>query len=145
MGYKTSEFAFTDISIVMAGRIVTGVKEVEYGLTREVSQIFTNGIKAHSKIKKHKEYTGSITLLQSEFEALTDAAKTAGGDDVTDISFDLVVTYAKSITDRIVTDSWIECDITEAKKRYAQGDDGMQITLPMIVSDIKFSVDGTGV
>jgi len=140
MGYNSREFAYTDIKIVIAGRPVLGVKEVEYGVSRETSQIFATGVKAHSKIKKHKVFMGRVVLLQSEYEALIDSAKAAGGEDVTDISFDMIVTYAKSITDRIVTDSLIECDITEAKKRYRQGDDGMEIELPMVVSDIKHGV-----
>lgn len=140
MAFKSSEFAWKDLKVVVAGKEVAGIKEIEYETQRETVHIYAAGDEPHSKVKKEKHYTGRIVLFQSELEALTDSAKLAGGEDVTDISFDVIANYSKSVTSRAVTDSLVECDITRIPKRFRQGDDNMEIELPIMIGKIKYGV-----
>lgn len=131
---NTREYEWADVSVVMAGRMVTGLRGVKYSVKQEKELLHAKGNKPHSIQRGNKTYDGEITLLQSEYEAL----KQAGGGDILDLSTDIVSSYGNpSAGDVITTDILIGVEFTEDNTEWKQGDKFQEKTLPFLFLDKK--------
>lgn len=134
MRFNSREYEWSDVSVVLAGRLVTGIRGVSYTSSQEKEALYGKGNKPHSIQRGNKSYSGSIKLLQSELEAL----QVAANGDVLDISFNVVVSYGNPTQgDVITTDLLVGCEITEVPKGLNQNDKFMEIELPLIMLDVK--------
>lgn len=132
--FNSREYEWSDITVVVAGRPVTGFRAVDYSSKQEKEALYAKGNKPHGIQRGNKSYEGSITLLQSEYEALRQAC----GGDVLDASFDLVVAYGNaSKGDTIVTDILVGAEVTEDNTEWKQGDKFQEKKLPFIFLDKK--------
>mgnify|MGYP007053682861 CR=1 FL=1 len=131
---NTREYEWSDVTVVMAGRNVTGLRGVKYSFKQEKELIYAKGNKPHAIQRGNKDFSGEITLLQSEYEAL----KTSAGGDVLNIAFDVVVCVGTpSKGDVITTEILVNCEITEDNTEWKQGDKFQEKTLPFIFLDKK--------
>lgn len=122
------------MSVVMAGRMVTGLRGVKYSVKQEKELLHAKGNKPHSIQRGNKTYDGEITLLQSEYEAL----KQACGGDILDSSLDIVAAYGNpSAGDVITTDILVGVEFTEDNTEWKQGDKYQEKTLPFLFIDKK--------
>lgn len=134
MRFNSREYEWSDVSVVLAGRLVTGIRGVSYTSSQEKEALYGKGNKPHSIQRGNKSYSGSIKLLQSELEAL----QLAANGDVLDISFNVVVSYGNPTQgDVITTDLLVGCEITEVPKALNQNDKFMEIELPLTMLDVK--------
>lgn len=132
--FNTREYEWADINVVMAGRNVTGFRAVSYTSKQEKEALYAKGNKPHSIQRGNKSYEGSISLVQSEYEAL----KQAAGGDILDASIDLVVSYGNPTKgDTIVTDLLQGVEFTDDKTEWKQGDKFQEKELPFIFLDKK--------
>lgn len=132
--FNSREYEWADINVVMAGRNVTGFRAVSYSSKQEKEALYAKGNKPHSTQRGNKSYEGSISLVQSEYEALAQAA----GGDILDASIDLVVSYGNPTKgDTIVTDLLQGVEFTEDKTEWKQGDKFQEKELPFIFLDKK--------
>lgn len=132
--FNSREYEWSDITVVVAGRPVTGFRAVDYSSKQEKEALYAKGNKPHGIQRGNKSYEGSITLLQSEYEALRQAC----GGGVLDASFDLVVAYGNaSKGDAIVTDILVGAEVTEDNTEWKQGDKFQEKKLPFIFLDKK--------
>ena len=132
--FNSREYEWADITVVVAGRPVIGFRAVDYSSKQEKEALYAKGNKPHGIQRGNKSYEGSITLLQSEYEALRQAC----GGDVLDASFDLVVAYGNaSKGDAIVTDILVGAEVTEDNTEWKQGDKFQEKKLPFIFLDKK--------
>ena len=126
---NTREYEWSDVSVVMAGRDITGLRGVKYSAKQEKELLYAKGNKPHTIQRGNKNYSGEITLLQSEYEALKAAAK----GDVLDITFDMVVAVGNpSKGDVITTEILVNCEITEDNTEWKQNDKFQEKVLPFI-------------
>lgn len=133
MQFNTREYEWADVSVVVAGRMVTGIRGVSYTSSQEKEALYGKGNKPHAIQRGNKAYSGSIKLLQSELEALERAA----GGDALDASFNIIVAYGNpSKGDVITTDLLKGCEITEIPKGLSQNDKFMEIELPIVMLDV---------
>lgn len=131
---NSREYEWSDVSVVMAGRKITGLRGVKYSTKQEKQLLYAKGNKPHSIQRGNKDYSGEITLLQSEYEALKAAAK----GDVLDITFDMVVSVGnQSKGDVITTEILVNCEITEDNTEWKQNDKFQEKVLPFIYLDKK--------
>jgi len=139
MSFNSEEFAWKDIQLEVADRLVTGATEVKYGVERTVTDIYAAGSNPHSRTKGNKVREGTLKLLQSEVEALEDRAIELFGDeaDITDLTFNATVSYAKVEGGTISTDKLINVDVTGYEKGMAQDDPNADIELPIMIGTIK--------
>lgn len=132
--FNSREYEWSDINVVMAGRNVTGFRAVSYTSKQEKEALYAKGNKPHSMQRGNKSYEGSISLVQSEYEAL----KQAAGGDILDASIDLVVSYGNPTKgDTIVTDLLQGVEFTDDKTEWKQGDKFQEKELPFIFLDKK--------
>ena len=131
---NTREYEWADETVVMAGRLVTGLRGVKYSAKQEKELLHAKGNKPHSIQRGNKTYDGEITLLQSEYEAL----KKASGGDILDASMDIVAAYGNpSAGDVVTTDMLVGIEFTEDNTEWKQGDKFQEKTLPFIFIDLK--------
>lgn len=132
--FNSREYEWADVSVVAAGRMITGIRGVTYTSSQEKEALYGKGNKPHSIQRGNKTFAGSIRLLQSELEAL----ELAAGGDALDISFNIVVAYGNPAKgDVITTDLLVGCEITEIPKGLNQNDKFMEIELPLVMLDVK--------
>ena len=131
---NTREYEWSDVTVVLAGRLVTGLRGVKYSAKQEKELLHAKGNKPHSIQRGNKTYDGEITLLQSEYEAL----KKASGGDILDASIDIVAAYGNpSAGDVVTTDMLVGVEFTEDNTEWKQGDKFQEKTLPFIYLDQK--------
>ena len=131
---NTREYEWADVSVVMAGRMVTGLRGVKYSAKQEKEALHAKGNKPHSIQRGNKTYDGEITLLQSEYEAL----KQACGGDILDSSMDIVAAYGNPSAGDVVTpDILVGVEFTEDNTEWKQGDKYQEKTLPFLFIDKK--------
>lgn len=134
MNFSSREYEWADITAVVAGRPVTGIRGVQYSSAQEKEPLYAKGSNPHGIQRGNKSYSGTITLLQSELEALEAAA----GGDALDARFNVIVAYGNpSRGDVIKTDLLVGVEITEIPKGMNQNDKFMEIALPVIMLDVK--------
>lgn len=137
--FNTKEYAWIDVNVVLLGKPVTGLRGIEYKSKRQTEALFATGKKARGIQKGKKEYEGTITVLQSELIAMQAAAKQSGYDDITDLEFDIIVSYM-SESGVVQTDKVINASITEAPNSIKEGDLYSEHALPFIACDIEYNV-----
>ena len=127
--FNSKEYEWSDITVTVAGRIVTGFRGIKYTSKQEKELLYGKGNKPVGIQCGNKDYSGSLVLLQSEYEAL----KASAAGDVLNISFDIIVGYGNpSKGDAIVNDAIIGCQITEDDTDWKQGDKFIEKSLPFI-------------
>ena len=132
--FISREYEWADVSVVAAGRMITGIRGVSYTSSQEKEALYGKGNKPHSIQRGNKTFSGAIRLLQSELEAL----ELAAGGDALNISFNIVVAYGNPLKgDVITTDLLVGCEITEIPKGLNQNDKFMEIELPLVMLDVK--------
>ncbi len=132
--FNSREYEWSDVSVVAAGRPITGIRGVKYSSKQEKELLHAKGNKPHSIQRGNKSYDGEITLTQSEYEAL----RAAGGGDILDISLDIVVAYGNpSNGDTVTTDLLMGAEFTEDNTEWKQGDKFQEKSLPFIFLDKK--------
>ncbi len=130
---NTREYEWSDVTVVMAGRNVTGLRGVKYSAKQEKELLHAKGNKPHSIQRGNKTYDGEITLLQSEYEAL----KQACGGDILDASLDIVASYGNPTAgDTMTTDVLVGVEFTEDNTEWKQGDKFQEKTLPFLFIDL---------
>lgn len=132
--FNSKEYEWSDITAIVAGRPVTKIRAISYVKKQEKEALYAKGNKPHSIQRGNKSYETSLTLLQSELEAI----EAASGGDVLDASFNVVVSYGNpSKGDVIKTDLIEGNEITEVPKGMNHGDKFSEHELPGIALNIK--------
>lgn len=132
--FNSKEYEWSDITAIVAGRPVTKIRAISYVKKQEKEALYAKGNKPHSIQRGNKSYETSITLLQSELEAI----EAASGGDLLDASFNVVVSYGNPANGDVIKTDLIEgIEVTEVPKGMNQGDKFSEHELPGIALNIK--------
>lgn len=132
--FNSKEYEWSDVSVVAAGRNITGLRGVKYSEKQDKELIYAKGNKPQGVQTGNVEYSGELTLLQSEYEAL----RVASGGSILKASLDIVVSYGNPTKgDVITTDILVGCQFTEDNTEWKQGDKFQEKSLPFIFLDKK--------
>lgn len=135
---NSKEYEWADVTAVVAGRDITGLRAIKYSPKQDKEAFYGKGNKPISIQSGNKSYEGSITVSQSELTALKIAARNQGYGSVFDLSFNIVFMYGNPLKgDAIQTTILKGCEITECEQALKQGDKFMEIELPFIALDAK--------
>jgi len=139
MDFNSIEYAWKDIEVVIMGRPLARILEVEYTTEVEKKHIYGRGKKALGIQDGNEKVSGQITIGQSELEAMIrKAQEVKPGGKVTDISFNVNVAYRQD-TD-IIRDRIVGFSITQIPKAMKQGDSDMVVKLPFLALDCEYNV-----
>ena len=67
--FNTREYEWSDVTVVLGGRDVTGLRGIAYSEAQEKEALYAKGNKPHGIQRGNKSYTGSVRILQSELLA----------------------------------------------------------------------------
>lgn len=138
MTFNSKEYSYCDIQVTILGRALTGLRGIEYTAKKTKEAVFGAGVNPKSIQHGRREYEGTLTVLQSELEALNRSAKENGCTDCLDLEFDIVVTYANG---GVLSTDIIRCaSITEFPKGMKEGDLNSEHALPFIALGIETGV-----
>ncbi|MBD2769704.1 hypothetical protein IC235_17580 [Hymenobacter sp. BT664] len=136
MTINGKEYSWADIQFAFLGRAVLGVVAIKYGEKRDRKFIRAVGNKPVAYANGSPDCNGSITVLQSEFEAIVAAAKAAGKTPTTLAPFDIITQYLddsnlmiKDICKSVLTLEW--------EKASKQGDLNMEVEIPFTCAEIE--------
>ena len=133
MIFNSKEYEWADLSVVIAGRNVSGIRSVRYKVSQEKELLYAKGNKPHGLQRGNISYEGSVGLLQSEVLALQEAA----GGNLLDARMDIIVTYGNpSKGEPSRTDLLRGVEFTELSSELKQGDKQMEIELPFLMIDV---------
>lgn len=134
------QYEFADLSLVMGGRDVCGLRGIKYSEKQEKEVLYGKGNKPLSVQKGNFSYEGEISLTQSELETLKLLARTiTGRSSIMGLNLNAVVCYGNPAKgDVMVTDRIFGIQFTEDAKEMKQGDKFMEVTLPFICTDIEY-------
>lgn len=142
MGIKINqrEYAWGDINILLFGQPVFGARGIEYTPAQEKEALTAQGYNPHGIQRGQRSYSGTLTILRSELEALNRSAKAKGYKDLLDVDFDIIVSYS---TDGLAVsiDRIRFASITEIPQTFSQGDKFQEVALKFIALDIEQGVD----
>lgn len=126
---NTREYEWADITVVLGGRDVTGLRAVEYGAKQEKELLHGKGNRPHSIQCGNVTYEGKVSLTQSEYETL----RLAMGGNILNGSLTLVVSYGNPAKgDTLVTDILTGVQFTEDATKWKQGDKFQEKELPFL-------------
>jgi len=130
MAFDSRQYEFSDLTLVLGGKDITGFRGIKYTSKQEKEAIYGKGAEPLAIQKGHRSHEGELTLLQSEYETLV-ANSTDGS--VLSLQLDAVVAYGNpSNGDVLITDILQGIQFTEESKEMKQGDKFMEMKLPFI-------------
>jgi hypothetical protein len=134
MPFNSRQYEWADLTLVLGGRDLTGIRGVKYTEKIEREAIYAKGRTPRSIQSGNISYEGEITLLQSDYEALV----LAGNGSILSLSVDGIFAYGNpSEGTALMTDKAQGIRFTEASKELKQGDKFMEITLPFVCINIQ--------
>ncbi len=137
MTFNSREYDWSDLSLVLAGRLLTGVRAVKYTVKQEKEVLYAKGRHGHSIQRGNVSVEGEITLLQSEVEALI----VAGKGNILDLNLNAICSYGNPAKgEPLITDVIEALEFTELSKELKQGDKNMEVTLPFIALRLRNAV-----
>jgi hypothetical protein len=136
--FNSAEYAWKDLFIFIDGNLITGIQNIEYSEATEHEYVYGRGSAPRNIQEGNESYEGTMTLLQSEYEALREAVVAAGYKNITKPFFTVNVTYA--IGTNIQTDTVQQLKITDLTKSLSQNDKFMTIELPFMALNVKENV-----
>ena len=134
-----SEYAFGDLQVWLFGQKVGGLRGIEYTTKKDKEAVGGAGYDPRGIQHKRREYSGTLTILQSELEALNRSARAKGYKDILDVEFDIVVVYASS-RGMLTTDKIRSASLSELPMGLKDGDAFSEHALPFIALDIEYGI-----
>jgi hypothetical protein len=135
MDLKSDDFAWSQTTMVVLGRKLTGLRGFEIGKTVEKEYVYASGDEPVDIAPGNKGYPGNLKVLKHEVDKLNDAAQLAGYADITEVPHTLItitMEYKKltSSTRRIVT--CVGVAFQELKIAMEQNAKMSEVTLPFL-------------
>lgn len=128
--FDSREYEFADITLVMGGKDITGIRGIKYTSKQEKEPVYGKGNQPLKIQKGNISHEGELTVLQSELETLIANSSTRS---VLGLQLDAVVAYGNpSNGDVLITDVLQGIQFTEETKEMKQGDKFAEIKLPFI-------------
>lgn len=127
MAFNSRQYEWADLSLILGGNDLTGIRAVKYSEKAEREPVYAKGRYPHSIQTGNCSFEGEVTLLQSEYEALV----AASNGNILGLSLDAEINCGNP-PDESVADRIIGLRFKEYAKEFKQGDKFIEITLPFV-------------
>lgn len=139
MDFSTNDCAWSQITLTLLGRKLTGLRGFEFKKTVEKEHIYATSNEPVDIQEGNKKYEGNLKVLKHEVDKLNDAALLAGFTDITEVPHTLMaitVEYKKAIGGerRLITVPGVS--FTELGVAMEQGAKMSEVTLPFLAMRI---------
>ena len=138
--FNSEEYGWKDLQVVMLGRPVIGLRGLRYKIMQEKSNVHGAGAKPIARARGNINYEGEVKVLMSELRALLQSQGNPAKGVIGIRPFDLIAAYAPEVGDVITTDILKYIEFTECEVNINQGDQSVEVTLPVVIGNIEFNV-----
>ena len=134
--FNSQQYAWKDLTVAIDGNIIGGITDISYSTTTEHEYLYARGSAPVAIQSGNETYEGSITLLQSEYEALNQAVKALGYKNLTKPYLTITVAYAEeSGIPKVDVIKFLK--ISETPKGMSQNDKFMEVEMPFMALDVR--------
>lgn len=133
MAFNYREYDWVDVTFLLGGQDLTGIRAIKYTSKTDKEPVFAKGRKPHFIASGNYTFEGEVELLQSDVEALIQASPNK---DLLAASFDALCNYGTPPS-AITTDRLVGIQFSEVPKEIKQGDKFMTIKLPFMMLDVE--------
>ncbi len=130
--FDSKECEWADMTISVSGAQLTKIRGLKYGVKTEKKHLYAGGDDPVSIQSGNRRPAGTLHVLKSAIDAMNAAAVTAGGRDITDLVFDVVVYYKAKGVRPPQTDVLVGCEVSNYDKGWEQGATEMEVELPFL-------------
>jgi hypothetical protein len=116
----------------VCGSPLTKIRGLKYKASKDKQLLHSAGDEPISIQSGNRTYEGQIKVLKGAIDDMNRAAIAAGGDDILDMQFDIVITYKPKGTRPLQTDTLIGVEVKDFEKGWDQGAKNMDVTLPIV-------------
>ncbi|MFK5948803.1 MAG: hypothetical protein QM500_08560 [Methylococcales bacterium] len=132
---KTEQFAWKNIKLLLDGRLIAELTDIEYNTEKNLEEIYAAGDEPQFLGEGNKSTSGNLEMLQSGYEALVAESKKRGGNDVTDLEMTAVIAYipkANGVTtiSKTIVDRVVGIKFSKGGKKFSQGNTHIKVALP---------------
>lgn len=125
--FNSREYAWADITIIAGGTDITGIRAIKAKQKQELEEVYGKGREPKSIQTGNRSYEGEVEMLQSDFNAIEDAA----GGNVLNVNIDILVCYGNPANGDVIRTKKISgVRFSETENAAKQGDKFMPVTLP---------------
>lgn len=118
--------------MMIAGATLTKIRGIKYKASQEKKLLYAAGSEPISIQSGNRAYEGEIKVLKGALDDMNRAALAAGGNDILDLQFDIVVTYKAKGTRALQTDTLVNVEVSNFEKGWDQGAQSMEVSLPIV-------------
>lgn len=134
--FDSKDCEWRDLAIVVGGSQLGKIRGVKYGVKTQKSHLHAEGDAPISIQSGNREPQGSIKVLKGALDAMNAAAVAAGGRDITDLVFDIVIVWKAAGTRGLKTDTLVGCQVSDFESAIDQGGDKVEIELPFLFLEL---------
>ena len=129
-------YGWADITVLVGGTPVTGIRGVKYSDKQEVSNVYGAGRYPVGRAKGRITCEASLKLLADEVRALASSSSTGRLQDLG--VFDVQVSYIPDESGKIVHDVIRDCQFSEVELDWSEGDASKEVDTPLVCSRIEW-------
>jgi hypothetical protein len=130
--FDSKDCEWADMTVIFAGSPLTKIRGVKYKAAKEKQLLHAAGDEPISIQSGNRTYEGQIKVLKGAIDDMNRAAIAAGGDDILDMQFDIIITYKAKGTRALQTDTLAGVEVKDFEKGWEQGAKNMDVTLPIV-------------
>ena len=130
--FDSKDCEWADMTVMFAGAPLTKIRGIKYKAAKEKQLLHAAGDEPISIQSGNRTYEGQIKVLKGAIDDMNRAAISAGGDDILDMQFDIVITYKAKGTRALQTDTLVSVEVKDFEKGWDQGAKNMDVTLPIV-------------
>ncbi|MDR2472146.1 MAG: hypothetical protein LBD53_01100 [Tannerella sp.] len=136
---RTNECAWAQFEVKILGRKIKGLRGFEFKKAIEKEHLYGAGNEPIDIQEGNKSYTGNISVLGFEVDAMNRAARAAGFEDITEVPHEAIVITAKF--QKLKTDPKTFITVTgvsfsEVPHAMKQNDKNREIQLPFLAMNM---------
>ena len=137
--FDSKECEWVDMEIWFSGARLTKIRGLKYKAAKDKELLYAEGDEPISIQSGNRSYDGEIKVLKGAIDDMNRASISAGGRDILDLEFDIVVNYKPRLNRALQSDTLIAVQIKEFEKGWDQGAKDMEVTLPILFMRLKTS------
>lgn len=130
--FDSKDCEWADMTVMIAGATLTKITGIKYKAAQEKKLVYAAGTEPISIQSGNRSYDGQIKVLKGAIDDMNRAAQAAGGSDIMDLQFDIVITYKAKGTRALQTDTLINVEVSNFEKGWDQGAQSMEVTVPIV-------------
>ena len=130
--FNSKECEWADMEVFVAGAPLTKIRSLKYKAAKDKESLYAAGDQPIAIQSGNRSYEGEIKILKGALDDMNTASVAAGGQDILDLEFDIVVTYKPKANRALKQDILVGVQVKEFEQSWEQGAKHMEVALPVL-------------